>query len=313
MKENLKIVAVEPIGITKEKYEALKQEFASYHCTFTLYTDRKEDNASLKERIADNDIVIISNIPLKKEVLEQCPNVKLIAVAFTGVDHIDTAYCKQRGIDVVNASGYATQAVSELTIGLMIDALRQISYFNNTIRQGGSRDNFLGTQISNKTIGIIGTGAIGSRVCLLLRAFGANVLAYSHRKKPLLERESVQYVSLQELVSSSDIISLHVPLNDSTYHLLSKDLIDKCKPNAVIINTARGNVVDMDALAKKLNEDKLIYATDVYEQEPPLPANHPLLQAKNTICVPHIAFATKESFACRIEIVKNNIIKWLSK
>ncbi len=314
MKENLKIVAVEPIGISEEKYKTLKEEFAAYHCSFTLYADRKEDTQSLKERIADNDIVIISNIPLGKEVLDNCPNVKLIAVAFTGIDHIDNDYCKQRGIDVINASGYATEAVSELTIGLMIDALRKISYFNGTIRQGATRNNFLGTQLSNKTIGIIGTGAIGSRVCMLLRAFGAKVLAYSRRKKPLLERESVDYVDLETLVSSSDVISLHVPLNESTYHLLSKQLLDKCKPNAVIINTARGNVVDIDALADKLNQEKIFaYCTDVYEKEPPLPANHPLLQAKNAICLPHIAFATQESFATRIEIVKNNIIKWLGK
>ena len=314
MKKNLKIVAVEPIGIDDEKERGLKRDFAKYDCSFTLYKDRKEDAETLKERIADNDIVIISNIPLKRDILQDCPNVKLIAVAFTGIDHIDTEYCKEKSIEVINASGYATEAVSELTIGLMIDVMRKVSEFNFSIRQKGTRNNYLGMEIQNKTIGIIGTGAIGSRTCRLLKAFGANVLAYSRRNKQLLEREGVKYVDLKTLMSNSDIISLHVPLNDSTYHLVSKEMLSYCKPSCIIINTSRGNVMDMQALADMLNGGKILGAgIDVYEKEPPLEQNHPLLQAKNCICVPHIAFATQESFLSRIEIVKNNITDWLNK
>jgi len=314
MKENLKIVAIEPIGIDNNKEKELQTTFAQFNCTFTLYKDRKEDNQSLISRIADNDIVIISNIPLSKEVLSQCPNVKLLAVAFTGVDHIDTAYCKERNIEVINAAGYATEAVSELAIGLMLDVLRKISSMNNSIRNGGTRNNFLGTELKNKTIGIVGMGAIGKRTALLLRAFGCNVIANSHRTHLFYQREGIVYTDLPTLMKNSDIISLHVPLTQDTYHLINANLLSLCKPSAIIINTARGNVIDMDCLAKMLNENKLAGAgIDVYEKEPPLSNDHPLLNAPNCVCVPHIAFATKESFEQRIEIVKNNIIDWLKK
>lgn len=314
MKENLRIVAVEPIGIDDKKEKELQEVFAQYNCTFTLYKDRKEDNQTLISRIADNDVVIISNIPLQKEVLSNCPNVKLLAVAFTGLDHIDMAYCKERNIEVINAAGYATEAVSELTIGLILDVLRKISSMNCSIREGGTRNNFLGTELKGKIVGIVGMGAIGKRTALLLRAFGCNVLANSHRSHLFYEREGIVYTDLETVMKNSDIISLHIPLTKETYHLIDAKLLSMCKPSAIIINTARGNVVDMDYLAKMLNEDKLAGAgIDVYEKEPPLSKEHPLLNAKNCVCVPHIAFATRESFDARIEIVTNNIIDWLKK
>ncbi|MBP3254113.1 MAG: hydroxyacid dehydrogenase [Bacteroidales bacterium] len=314
MKENLKITAVEPIGINEKKELELKELFAKYNCTFTLYKDRNEDTAVLTERIADSDVVIISNIPLKKEVLQQCPNVKLLAVAFTGIDHIDVAYCKERNIEIINAAGYATEAVSELAIGLMLDVMRKLSEMNCNIRDNGTRNNFLGTELKGKTVGIVGMGAIGKRTALLLKAFGCNVLAYSRKEHLQYTRQGIQYVDLPTLMQESDIVSLHVPLTEETYHLIDTKMLSLCKSSAIIINTARGNVVDIDALADMLNNGKLAGAgIDVYEKEPPLCKDHALLNAKNCVCVPHIAFATRESFDARIEIVKNNIVSWLEK
>ncbi|MBR1774123.1 MAG: hydroxyacid dehydrogenase [Bacteroidales bacterium] len=314
MKENLKIIAVEPIGINDAKEQELKELFAKYSCTFTLYKDRKEDNETLISRIADSDVVIISNIPLKKEVLSHCPNIKLLAVAFTGIDHIDVAYCKERNIEIINAAGYATEAVSELAIGLMLDVMRKLSEMNANIRVGGTRNNFLGTELKGKTVGIVGMGAIGRRTALLLKAFGCNVLANSRKEHLQYTRQGIKYVDLPTLMQSSDIISLHVPLTEETYHLIDAKMLSLCKSSAIIINTARGNVVDMDVLAQMLHEGRLLGAgIDVYEKEPPLSSDHPLLNAKNCVCVPHIAFATRESFDERIEIVKNNIVSWLEK
>ncbi|MBQ9254821.1 MAG: hydroxyacid dehydrogenase [Bacteroidales bacterium] len=315
MKENLKIVAVEPIGISEAREKELKERFAKYNCSFSIFHDRKEDEETLVERIADNDIVIISNIPLKESVLSKCANVKLLAVAFTGIDHIDQNYCKERGIEIMNASGYATEAVSELAIGLMLDVLRQISFMNNSIRESGTRNNYLGTELKGKTVGIVGLGAIGKRTALLLRAFGANVLVYTRKKDNLVyTREGIRYVSIEELMKESDIISVHTPLTEETYHLINKELLSLCKPSAIIINTARGNVIDMQALSEALNNGKIAGAgIDVYEKEPPLEENHPLLNAKNCVCVPHIAYATKESFDARIDIVAHNIESWLQK
>ena len=314
MKENLKITAVEPIGINDAKEQELKELFAKYSCTFTLYKDRKEDNETLISRIADSDVVIISNIPLKKEVLSHCPNIKLLAVAFTGIDHIDVAYCKERNIEIINVAGYATEAVSELAIGLMLDVMRKLSEMNANIRVGGTRNNFLGTELKGKTVGIVGMGAIGRRTALLLKAFGCNVLANSRKEHLQYTRQGIKYVDLPTLMQSSDIISLHVPLTEETYHLIDAKMLSLCKSSAIIINTARGNVVDMDVLAQMLHEGRLLGAgIDVYEKEPPLSSDHPLLNAKNCVCVPHIAFATRESFDERIEIVKNNIVSWLEK
>ncbi|MBQ4420005.1 MAG: hydroxyacid dehydrogenase [Bacteroidales bacterium] len=314
MKENLRIVAVEPIGIDKSKEEEIKQVFAKYKCEFSMYYDRKEDEQTLIDRIADNDIAIVSNIPLSKSVLEKCPNLKFLAIAFTGIDHIDLDYCKEKGITVVNASGYATEAVSELAIGLMLDVLRKITSFDTDIRNQGARNNFLGLELKNKTVGIIGMGAIGKRTAFLLKAFGANVLAYSHSSNLVMEREGVEYVDFETLMRNSDIISLHVPLTKETENLINSKALQLCKPSAILINTSRGKVIDSEALADALNNDRLAGAgVDVYETEPPLNTNHPLLNAKNCICVPHIAYATKESFDKRIDIVVSNIEKWLSK
>lgn len=312
--DKFKIVAVEPIGINEAKYGELQRIFAQYNCTFTLHNDRKEDEQTLKKRIADNDIVVVSNIPIKREVLCQCPNVKLLAVAFTGIDHIDVEYCRERNIEIVNAAGYATEAVSELTIGLMLDVIRKLSEMNVNIRSNGTRNNFLGTELRGKTVGIVGMGAIGKRTALLLRAFGCNILANSRTQNLYYSREGITYTDLPTLMQKSDIISLHVPLTDDTYHLINADLLKMCKPSAIIINTARGNVIDMEFLAKMLNDNRIAGAgIDVYEKEPPIDTNHPLLNARNCVCVPHIAFATRESFDKRIEIVKDNIIKWLTK
>ncbi len=314
MKENLKITAVEPIGISESKAKELTALFNEKHCEFNIFYDRKEDADSLINRIGDSDIAIISNIPLKAEVLERCPNLKLIAVAFTGIDHIDMNYCKTHNIEVLNAAGYATEAVSELTIGLMLDVMRKVSEKNDDIRCGGTRNNFLGCELKGKTVGIVGLGEIGKRTALLLKAFGCNVIAYTHRKHLNYERQGIVYTDLKTLMQQSDIISLHVPLTQDTYQMINKDMLSLCKPSAIIINTARGNVIDMNALADMLNNDKLAAASvDVYENEPPIAATHPLLNAKNCICTPHIAFATRESFDSRIEIVTNNILNWLSK
>lgn len=315
MKENLKIVAVEPIGISKEKEQDLKNKFAKYNCSFSMFYDRKEDEQSLVERIADNDIVIISNIPLKRSVLEKCPNVKLLAVAFTGIDHIDQEYCNEKGIAIMNAAGYATEAVAELSIALILDVYRHISVLNNDIRNNGTRNNYLGFELKGKTVGIVGFGAIGKRLAMILQAFGCKVLAYTRKKNHLnYVRQGVEYVSLEDLMKRSDVISLHTPLTSETENIINAQLLSLCKPSAILINTARGKVVDMQALAEALNNGKLAGAgIDVYEKEPPLATDHVLLNAKNCICVPHIAYATRESFDDRIEIVSNNIENWLQK
>lgn len=304
----MKIVAVEPIGISAQRAEEIKQNLAKAGHEFVWYADRKEDAAALTERMKDAEIVMISNIPLSAEVMSQCPKLKFLDVAFTGLDHIDLAYCQAHNIKVKNASGYATEAVAELAVGLMIDVLRNITSLDGCIRQGGVRGAFLGRELRGKTVGIVGTGAIGVRTAQLLQAFGCRVVAWSRTQKAEVSAMGVAYVSLEELMRTSDIVSLHVPLTSETKHLISRELLALCKPTAVIVNTARGNVVDMSALAELLRDGRIAGAgIDVYEKEPPLPHDHPLLNAPNCVLVPHVGYATREAFDDRIDIILRNI------
>lgn len=309
----MKITAIEPIGISEAKAQEIAEQLAKHNLEFQCYRDRKEDTAILVERMKDAEVVIVSNIKIGADVLSQCPKLKLLDVAFTGLDHIDLAYCEAHGIKVVNASGYATEGVAELAVGLMIDVYRHITALDADTRQGGTRNNFLGRELWGKRVGIVGTGAIGARTAQLLQCFGCEVVAWSRSERQEVLDMGVAYLPLDELMRTSDIISLHVPLTAETHHLISREHLAMCKPTAVLINTARGNVVDMDALADALCNGKLAGAgIDVFEKEPPLATDHPLLHAPNCVVVPHVGYATREAFDDRIDIVINNIYRELN-
>ena len=168
----------------------------------------------------------------------------------------------------------------------------------------------IGCELEGKKFGVVGTGAIGMNVARIAAAFGCEVVAYSRTKK---EMDNVRYVSLDELMAESDIISLHVPSNAETKGLISAEKIALMKPNAVLINTARGPVLDSQALADALNNDKIAGACiDVFETEPPIAKTHPLVNAKHTILTPHVAFASKEAMVKRAIIVFDNVVKYLN-
>lgn len=310
----MNIVTVEPLGISQQDFEALKKEFQSQGHDFHYYLDRNENPTELISRMKDAHIVVISNIKLPAQVMQECPNLQLLSVAFTGLDHIDLEYCKNHNIQVVNAAGYSTTAVSELAIGLMLDVYRKITELDAQTRKGSGRGQFLGRELRNKTVGVVGTGAIGIATIKLLQAFGCKVLAYSRTEKEDVKRLGVEYTSLENLMSQSDIVTLHVPLNDSTFHLVGEREISLMKSNAILINTARGNVVDIPALALALKEGKIAGAgIDVYETEPPLPSSHPLLECGNCVMIPHVGYATREAFDIRADIVMNTVRNFLKK
>ena len=304
----MKIISVEPIGISEERAANIACELAAKGHEFICYRDRREDAATLIERMKDADEVIVSNIKIGSDILSQCPKLKKLNVAFTGLDHIDLAYCQEHGIEVVNASGYATEGVAELAIGLMLDVYRRITDLHKKVHNGGTRNNFLGRELRGKRVGIVGTGAIGRRTAQLLQAFGCEVVAWSRTEYDEVKAQGISYLPLEELMKTSDIISLHVPLTAETHHLISRELLEMCKPTAILINTARGNVVDIDALADLLCQGKLAGAgIDVFEKEPPLPADHTLLVVPNCVLVPHVGYATREAFDDRIDIVLSHI------
>lgn len=302
------IVTVEPLGISQQDFEALKNEFSSKGHTFDYYMDRKEDESTLVDRMHDADVVVISNIKLPASVLERCANLKMLSVAFTGLDHIDLAYCQSHNILVKNAAGYSTTAVSELAVGLMLDLLRKITALDGTIRRGQGRGMFLGRELRGKTVGVVGTGAIGTATIRLLKAFGCQVLAWNRSEHDEVRQLGATYTTLDDLLRRSDIVTLHVPLNAETKHLVGARELALMKPTALLVNTARGNVADIDAVAAALREGRLAGAGfDVYETEPPLPEGHPLLNAPNAVCVPHVGFATREAFDIRAGIVMDNV------
>lgn len=307
----MKIVCVEPLGISQEHFEELKKNFAAKGHEFDYYMDRKEDADTLASRMKCADVAVISNIKLPATVLSQCANLKYLSVAFTGLDHIDLAYCKEHNITVQNAAGYSTTAVSELAIGLMLDLLRQITHFDGTIRQGGGRGMYLGRELKGKTVGVVGTGAIGTATIRLLNAFGCKVLAYNRSEHEEVKAMAT-YVTLEQLLRESDIVTLHVPLNAETNHLIGAEQLKMMKPTALLINTARGNVCDIDAVAAALNNGTIQGAGfDVYETEPPLAESHPLLHAPNCVCVPHIGYASREAFDIRADIVFDHVCNYL--
>ncbi len=308
----MNITCVESLGISRDRFETLREHYASMGHTFDYYLDRHEDEATLVDRMRDADVVVVSNIKLPASVLSQCPKLRYLSVAFTGLDHIDLAYCREHGIEVQNAAGYSTTAVSELAVGMMLDLLRNIVTLNEVIRQGGSRGTFLGRELRGKTVGIVGTGAIGTATARLLLAFGATVVAWSRTERPEVKAMGVEYMPLDELLRRSDIVSLHVPLNDQTRHLIGHEQLALMKPTALLVNTARGPVCDIAAVGQALIDGTIAGAAfDVFEQEPPLPIDHLLLSSRRCLVTPHVAFATEESFAARADIVFAHVDAWI--
>ena len=309
----MKIVVMEPLGVALEKINALAAALQAAGHEFVYYTSKEIQQDKLLARVQDADIIMLANQPLSAEIINACPKLKMLSVAFTGVDHVALDACRARNILVCNAAGYSTNAVAELTFGLAISVIRNIVPCDARCRRAGTKDGLVGFELFGKTFGVVGTGAIGARVAKIAAAFGCRVLAYSRTEKQELVDAGVQYVSLDELLAQSDFVSLHVPLTDATRGLINAEAIAKMKHGAVLLNTARGPVVDSAALAEALNAGKLAGAgIDVFEGEPPIAKDHPLCSAKNTVLTPHVAFASREALETRADIVFANIEKWLA-
>ena len=304
-----KVVLLEPLGISGEKLLSMAKEACGNQAEVIYHDSRKTDIPTLIERSKDADAVVLSNFPYPREVIEACPHLSYIDVAFTGYDHVDLQACREQGIVVSNCAGYSTAAVADLVFGMIIALQRRIIACDKAVRAGGTKDGLIGPEMEGKVFGVVGTGAIGSRVARIAQAFGCKVIACSRTVKDL---PGVSYKSLDEVLSESDIVSLHVPQNASTIGMISAEKIALMKKDAILINCARGPIVDSQALADALNAGRIAGAgIDVYEMEPPVSEDHPLLHAKNTVCTPHVAFASNEAMEKRAVIVCRNLKAWL--
>ena len=309
----MKIALLEPLRVPEARINELAQPLIDAGHEFTYYPDKTTDPNELYERSKDADIVMIANNPYPAEVIERLENTKFINVAFTGFDHVNSKASNDKGIAIANASGYATTAVAELALGLTLDLFRAITKGNDDIRNANFPGPFQGREIKGKTVGIVGTGHIGLETAKLFKAFGADLIGYNRSEKQEAKDLGVELVELDELLQSADIVSVHLPLNDETRHLLNKDKLSLMKESAVIINVARGPIIDDSALADLLNEGKIAGAgIDVFDGEPPLPADYPLLSAKNAILTPHVGFLTDEAMILRAETAFKNTVNFLN-
>lgn len=310
----MKITVLEPLGISKEEIRNIGKPLLEKGHELKIYEDKTEDVEELKSRVRDTDILVIANSPLDGGVIKSAKDLKMISVAFTGVDHVDLEACREKNILVSNAAGYSTIAVAELAFGLIISLLRNVLPLDKKTRAGKTKEGYRQQDLNGKTLGVVGTGAIGKKVAEIGLFFGCNVIAYNRSENEELKDKGVKYLELDELMKKSDIVTIHLPQNEDTEGIIDQYMISLMKEDAFLINVARGPIIDNKALAKALNEEKIAGAgIDVFDMEPPIPKNYELLNAKNTLLTPHIAYATDESMVKRAKIVFENIEAWLDK
>jgi D-3-phosphoglycerate dehydrogenase len=256
------------------------------------------------------DGIIVGIDPITKRVIDNASKLKVISKYGVGVDNIDLESAKERNILVTNTPNANSNAVAELTLGLIISVLRSISLSDRRVREK-KWDRFIGYELYGKTLGVIGTGSIGKRVIKLLRGFDLNILCYD--KFPdyeLAEKENLKYVNFDELLKRSDIITIHIPLTEETRHLISERELSLIKKTAVIINTSRGGIINERYLYKFLKEGKIYGAgLDVLEDEPP--QNSPLIELDNVVITSHIGAHIQESIENMAFMAIDNLISVL--
>jgi len=268
-------------------------------------------NAELIERIQGARVVVTKELPVSTELLSQFPDtVELIVEAGTGYNNIDLDAAKKKGITVCNIPAYSTERVAHTVIMMILN-------FASTMQQQigmlakGNRSNFTKylqvshTEVNGKTLGVVGAGHIGMEVIKVAKALGMNILV--HTRTPKADGDGIRYVSLDELLENSDYISLHCPLNDQTKHLINKETISKMKPNAVIVNTGRGPLINEKDLCEALAAKRIAGAgLDVQEVEPPA-EDSPLYTLDNVIITPHMGWKGLETRQRLVGIIRDNV------
>jgi len=269
--------------------------------------------------IGDASIIFTNKTLLPKEVLEKVPSVKYIGVLATGYNVVDTVAAKELGIIVTNIPTYGTIAVAQFTFALILEMCHHVGDHSHAVKRGEwtrSIDfciwNYPLVELDGKTMGLIGFGRIGQATARIAQAFGLKILAFDSYENQDLESDNCKYVSLDELLAKSDIVSLHCPLSDSTKGIINKNSIAKMKEGVMIINTARGPLVVEQDLCDALNSGKVAgAAVDVVSIEP-IASDNPLLKAKNCIITPHIAWAPKESRSRLMTTTVENLAAFLN-
>jgi len=269
----------------------------------------------LKKEIANYDSVIVrSRTQIIKEVIEAGKNLKVIGRAGVGLDNIDVEAAKKRGIEVLNAAEAPTASVAELTIGLMLSLVRQISKADQAMKEGKwIKKELVGRTLKGKTLGIVGFGRIGGHVALVAKVMGMNILVSDpHVDQSRLDEIGARRVSLEELLREADIVTVHVPLTPETRYMIGEKQFQLMKTGSYIINTSRGAIIDEKALLRALQPGKLAGAAlDVFEVEPPTDLS--LAKMPNVVCTPHVGAQTKEAQDLAGVIIAEKVINSLKR
>jgi D-3-phosphoglycerate dehydrogenase len=295
-----KIAIIEPIGFSENEFNNVKNELKDHE--LIIFDSRNDSDEALIEKLKSVNIIALTNRPLSYKVISSLDHLEFISVAFSGVDHVDSKAVEEKNIVVKNASGYANTAVAELTIGFMITLARNIVENNNNMANKIGTNT--GTELKGKTLGIVGYGNIGKEIERFATVFGMKTLTY---------RSSNTTADLEGLFKESDYISLNIPLNEKTKGIINKKYFDLMKPSAYLINCARGPIVNTIDLINALDSGNLKGAAiDVFDTEPPLEPNHPLLNRKDIIATPHIGFNTQEALKTKATIAIKHISSFLN-
>ena len=270
----------------------------------------------VEDRIADCDVVVLNKIKLNSTNLSTAKNLKLICVTATGYDNIDVEYCAEKGIGVANVVGYSTDSVAQLTVALVLELAMRLPNYTRFVKSGQYTESGIANrlepcfyELSGKTWGIVGMGNIGKKVAKIADAFGCNVICTKRTYE-----DGLNVVDLPELMKRADIISVHLPLSESTRGIISREMIALMKKDAVIVNVARGAVIDEKALSDAVKENRIYAASDVYSQEP-FGKDHPfyeIMDRDNFVLTPHMAWGAYEARKRVITEIAENITAFTS-
>ena len=283
----------------------------------TIYDRTPYDK--IVERSLGAEVLLTNKTPLDAATLNQLPDLKYVGVLATGYNIVDTAVCKQRGIPVSNVPGYGTGAVAQFVFALMLELCLHVQKHSDAVFEGKwakSVDfcfwDYPLVELAGKTLGIIGFGTIGQKVADIAAAFDMQIIAHSRTQTDQSQRKNFKWVSVDELLAQSDVVSIHCPLTPETQGLINAENLRKMKSSAFLINTSRGSIVNDADLAGALNNNVIAGAgIDVLSKEPP-PADNPIFKAKNCIITPHIAWAAQEARARLMGIAIDNLKSFIA-
>lgn len=285
---------------------------------YVTYNDTPKDNDVIIERCRHADIIITNKVQIDADVIAKLPNLKLIQLTATGMNNVDQDACDEHNVTLYNVAGYAVKSVPEHTFMLMLNAMRASIHYHQKVVDGTWQNNgnfcLLDVpliDLEDKTLGIIGVGTIGKRVTEIARAFGMTVLWAEHQGRT---PRSNDYTAFDEVLAQSDVISLHTPLNEETKHLINADTLTKMAKKPLLVNVARGGIVDSNALVEAIHSEQIIgYATDVFEQEP-VTDNDPLLTINDhprVIFSPHNAWGSKSAQETLWQILSKQVSEFI--